>query len=343
MQALRAQLGFPLTAGWDKDGDGHGNHSTVQDCHGGACISFTPHGASGAAIAAALKSADIALVFGATICGEGEDRIDLTLEVPTRWNRVLKRDDLQGQDAFITMVGIAAKAAGVLSVGAIVTPGPLLTPWSKHLDSLLVSFMPGQEYGFALMDVLFGTVNPSGRLPVTFPNKENELDFSGAEYPGSDGNCTGKESPRCDPPGQANYSHQLLIGYRYYDAKGIVPKYAFGHGLSFTRFNYSFLTASKSHVSFTLTNTGSLDGAEIVQLYLDFPAASRSPPQQLKGFSRVFLKAGASTQVTMPLTSRDRSIWGVGKHDWEEVSGTVAVRVGASSRDIRLEGFLPTN
>ena len=118
-------------------------------------------------IAAALESADLAIVFGSTICGEGRDRIDLTLEVPSGWNRVLKRSDLQGQDAFLTAVGTAAKAAGVPSVGAVVTPGPLLTPWSSVLDALLVSFMPGQEYGGALIDVLFGTVNPSGRLPVT--------------------------------------------------------------------------------------------------------------------------------------------------------------------------------
>eukprot|EP01050_Picozoa_sp_SAG11_P010218 SAG11_NODE_1011_length_6195_cov_4.901247_4_plen_323_part_00 len=178
MQALRAHFGFPA-ASWDYTSV---PHTTVKECHNGICISFTPHGThhstSGAVIAAALKSADIALVFGSTICGEGEDRIDLTLEVPTRWNSVLKRDDLQGQDAFLTAVGRAAKVAGVPSVGAVVTPGPLLTPWSEDLDSLLVSFMPGQEYGSALVDVLFGAVNPCGRLPVTL--------------------CV--ESPLCTPP-----------------------------------------------------------------------------------------------------------------------------------------------
>ena len=143
MQALRSQLGFPTTAWEDKQVP----QSTVSDCHGGACISFTPHGSSGSAIAAALKTADVALIFGSTICGEGEDRIDLSLNVPKRWNGILKRNDLQGQDEFIASVGTAAKAAGVPSVGAIVTPGPLLTRWSEQLDALLVSFMPGQEYG----------------------------------------------------------------------------------------------------------------------------------------------------------------------------------------------------
>jgi beta-glucosidase len=142
MQALRAQLGFPTA--WE---DKHVPQSTVSDCHGGACISLTPHGSSGSAIGAALKTADVALIFGSTICGEGEDRIDLSLNVPKRWNGILKRNDLQGQDEFIASVGTAAKAAGVPSVGAIVTPGPLLTPWSEQLDALLVSFMPGQEYG----------------------------------------------------------------------------------------------------------------------------------------------------------------------------------------------------
>ena len=186
--------------------------------------------------------------------------------------------------------------------------------------------------------MLFGAVNPSGRLPVTFPNKENELDFSGPEYPGTDGNCTGRGSPPCAPPGQANYSHQLLIGYRYYDANKIQPKFAFGHGLSYGRFNYSSLTATRDQVTVTISNTGNVDGHEVVQLYLGFPAASNSPPQQLKGFKKVLVKAGASAEVMIPITSRDRSVWSVEKHDWEEVQGTVAVRVGASSRDIRLKG-----
>ena len=88
----------------------------------------------------------------------------------------------------------------------------------------------------------------------------------------------------------------------------------------------------------TISNTGAMDGHEVVQLYLGFPAASNSPPQQLKGFKKVLVKAGASAKVTIPITSRDRSVWSVEKHDWEEVEGTVAARVGASSRDIRLKG-----
>ena len=111
-----------------------------------------------------------------------------------------------------------------------------------------------------------------------------------------------------------------------------------GHGLSYSRFKYTSLTATRDQVSVTISNTGNVDGHEVVQLYLGFPAASNSPPQQLKGFKKVLVKAGASAEVTIPITSRDRSVWSVEKHDWQEVEGTVAVRVGASSRDIRLKG-----
>ena len=111
-----------------------------------------------------------------------------------------------------------------------------------------------------------------------------------------------------------------------------------GHGLSYSHFKYSSLTATRDQVSVTISNTGAMDGHEVVQLYLGFPAASNSPPQQLKGFKKVLVKAGASAKVTIPITSRDRSVWSVEKHDWEEVEGTVAARVGASSRDIRLKG-----
>ena len=112
----------------------------------------------------------------------------------------------------------------------------------------------------------------------------------------------------------------------------------FGHGLSFTTFGYSGLVASEESISFTVQNSGTVAGTEVVQLYLGFPASAGEPPQQLKGFEKVVLEAGAKTKVTLPLDSRSFSVWDVAASAWRIVGGEFKVMVGASSRDIRLHG-----
>jgi beta-glucosidase len=128
------------------------------------------------------------------------------------------------------------------------------------------------------------------------------------------------------------------VGYRYYDAHKIAPAFPFGHGLSYTSFQFSDLTATPSGASLTVTNNGTVAGQEVVQLYLGFPSSAGEPPQQLKGFNKTALLApGASVRVTLTLTHRDFSVWDATAHAWSVAKGVHHVGVGASSRDIRLE------
>jgi len=126
------------------------------------------------------------------------------------------------------------------------------------------------------------------------------------------------------------------VGYRWYHAHGVKPAYAFGHGLSFTSFDYSGLSIEKNAVSFDVVNIGHRAGAEVAQLYLTFPEESQEPPRQLKGFKKIALEPGQKETITLQLSAQDLSIWDVSAHDWSMQQGTFRVEVGASSADLRL-------
>lgn len=256
------------------------------------------------------------------------------------------------QDELIEAV---AHVAGETTAVVAVSPGALLTPWRHNVGAVLAAFMPGEPYGSAIASVLFGDVNPSGRLPVTFPDAEAQQPFAPAAYPGlANGsvpiqvNCgatgIGTDCPsRGGPPwtwsnGTSTYSERLLVGYRYYTAHALTPALCFGHGLSYTAFRYSALKLSPSLITFTLENTGSVAGAEVAQLYLEFPAAAHEPPLQLKGFQKLRLNRGEAREVRFPLAPRDLSIWDVEAHGWALVPGEFRAHVGASSCDLRLRG-----
>ena len=258
-------------------------------------------------------SVDLAIVIVGDPSSEGSDRKSLSFS--------------GNQDELVATVAAAATRTVVVALN----PGAVLLPWAKQTDALLLMFTPGLECGHALADVLWGKVSPSGRLPITLPAFENQVGLTPAQYPGI-ANETG--------PGflTSNYSERLLVGYRAFDQHKLEPAFCFGHGLSFTSFAYADLNASTSQVSLTLTNNGTRAGAEVVQLYLSFPASAGEPPQQLKAFEKVHLAAGASATVTLPLTQRSFSIWSVEHHAWVTVSGEFGVAVGASSRDHRLTG-----
>ena len=302
-------------------------------CHGGFCVTVYPSsiGSSTAAVATAAAKADAVMVFGATVSGEGEDRLDLSLFNGGRGG------SRAGQDALIAAVGKAAAAAGKPSVAVVVTPGALLTPWSDDVDAVVAAFMPGQEYGNALVDVLFGVVSPSGRLPVTFPNKENEMAFTKNQYPGPDP-CSGV-SPPCTKNSPVYYTEKLEVGYRWYHAHNVTPKFAFGHGLSYSTFAYTNITAIRTQISVTITNTGGCGAAEVAQLYLDYPASAGEPPRQLKGFVKIYLAKGESKQISFELVPRDRSIWDVSTHGWKEVTGSFTAHVCTSSQDVKLSSY----
>ena len=179
--------------------------------------------------------------------------------------------------------------------------------------------------------MLLGNVNPSGKLPITFPNRENETDFSPAQWPGL---------PDPTNPTYANYTEKLLVGYRFYDHHQIefTTGFPFGHGLSYTSFDYSELTTTGEQIHFTIENTGKVAGAEVAQVYFGFPDSAGEPPRQLKGFEKVFLEPGAKKKVTVKVAKRDKSIFDVEKMGWSVVSGDFQVFVGSSSRDTRLTG-----
>jgi len=181
--------------------------------------------------------------------------------------------------------------------------------------------------GCALQSVLFGDVNPAGRLPVSFPRDEDDTWLQHRkQYPGI--------------LKQSDYSEKLLVGYRWYDAQDINPLFPFGHGLSYTQFTYSNLvldcSASNLIVTVDLVNDGPVTGAEVVQLYVSFPESAGEPPKQLKGFYKLLLRPNQRKGAAFTLTKRDLSIWSVEKHGWEVVKGQFEVQVGASSRDVRL-------
>mmetsp|Transcript_9552 Transcript_9552/g.18119 ORF Transcript_9552/g.18119 Transcript_9552/m.18119 type:complete len:717 (+) Transcript_9552:36-2186(+) len=286
---------------------------------------------SAAKIAAA---SDYAIVFVGTLSHEGGDRASLSLD--DGCDTSSQSNQCQGnrnkQNALIEAV--AAVNPRTIVVCSI--PGSILMPWStnENITSIVTNFLGGQQAGNAIADVLFGDVNPSGKLPLTMPNEENEMNFSTEQWPGL---------PDPSKPLYAMYSEELLVGYRYYDAKDIkfTTGFPFGHGLSYTSFHYHELQVSgSSSVSFKLENTGKVVGAEVAQLYLGFPETAGEPPRQLKGFQKVVLQPGETKSVEISLTPRDLSIWDAKTHEFAVVKGEFDVFVGSSSRDLRLLGKL---
>jgi len=218
---------------------------------------------------------------------------------------------------------------------ACAAPGAFLTPWRDAVDAVLVLWPGGQELANALVDVVFGAINPTARLPLTLPASDNDLKFTRAMYPGL---VDPDPPPGCaDPCLRVHYEERLEVGYRRYDAHRIDPAFAFGHGLSYTRFVYANLTVSRSLCSFDVRNVGEVAGAEVAQLYVAPPARSGAPPQQLKGFRKTgVLAPGAAERVEFRFDERTFAAWGPG--GWRAVTGTHGLRVGASSRDVRLVG-----
>jgi beta-glucosidase len=248
-------------------------------------------------------AADVAVVVVGLSSSEGSDRSSFNLP--------------SGQDSLISAVA----AANPNTIVVVYSPAQVLMPWNNSVAAVLWGGLPGEQQGNALADVLFGDVNPSGKLPITFAS-------SSSNYPAAVSSSS-----------TISYSEGLNVGYRHFDADSITPMYAFGHGLSYTTFTYSNLSASASGTnvtaSVTVTNSGSRAGAEVVQLYLGFPSSAGEPPQVLRGFQKVSLAAGASRTVTFSLTSEELSYWNTSSGSWTVPSGTFTINVGSSSRDIR--------
>ncbi|MEA2457170.1 MAG: beta-glucosidase, partial [Thermoleophilaceae bacterium] len=277
-------------------------------------------GSDATAAAATAKAADVAVVVVGDYETEGADRQCLTLECP---------NSNGDQDGLIQSVA----AAQPNTIVVLETGGPVLTPWRDKVKALVETWYPGESGGTAIARVLFGDVDPGGRLPVTFPEKEADLPTAGdpSRYPG-------------DASGDVHYSEGVLMGYRWYDAKKLAPAYPFGFGLSYTSWRYGPVTVTPSgdgssgaKVSFKVTNTGSRAGTEVPQLYLSMPQPSADvvqPPRQLKNYRKVSLAPGKTTRVTLPIDTRALSYWDTAAQAWAVAPGCYGIGVGRSSRDI---------
>ena len=215
------------------------------------------------------------------------------------------------------MARVNENIVGILSAGAVVE-----MPWHTSLKALLHGYLYGQAGAGAMLDIISGKVNPSGRLNETYPVRYE--DTPAFKYlPSEERN--------------SEYREALYVGYRYYDTAKVRVLYPFGFGLSYTEFQYRDLTVNPEGAEFTLTNTGNRDGAEVAQLYIGMKDGKVfRPAKELKGFQKVFLKAGESRRVHIPFDDKTFRYWNVRTDQWETEGGTYTIMIGASCLDIRL-------
>lgn len=264
---------------------------------------------------AKAKDAEVALLFiGLTDEFETEGNDRSHLGIPPLHTRLIDE-----------VLKVNKNVVVVLSGGASIE-----MPWADRVPAILNEFLTGQAAGSAVCDILFGDVNPSGKLAETYPMALE--DNSSANY--FPGNQVSVE-----------YREGVYVGYRYYDSANIPVRFPFGHGLSYTTFEYSDIKLSadsikdtdKLTVTFKIKNTGDRDGAEAAQLYVsDVESTIYRPVKELKGFKKVFLKAGEEKEVSIDLEKRAFAFYNIDAHAWQVESGEFKILVGASSRDIRL-------
>jgi beta-glucosidase len=276
------------------------------------------------AVAAAKSASSAVVVVSDDTETEAADRAGLNL--PSAQNELVS----------------AVAAANPHTVVVVNAGAPVAMPWLSQVAAVVDAWYPGESNGTALASVLFGQTDPSGHLPVTFPNDLSQVPASSpSQFPGVNG--------------QVQYSEGINVGYRYYDASNETPMFPFGYGLSYTNFSYSHLAITPQQVqnaasnpgptscgcngqssrevtvSATVTNTGKVAGSDVAQLYLGDPAAAAEPPRQLKGFQKVTLKPGQSTTMHFELSGHDLSYWDTAASGWVLPDGRYGVYVGDSS------------
>ncbi len=296
-----------------------------------AVVKFDP-GTDLASAAALAKSSQVAIVFAVQHESEGVDLPNLGLP--------------DNQDALIEAVA----AANPNTIVVLETGGAVLMPWIDKVTSVVESWYPGIRGSQAIANLLFGDVNPSGKLPLTFPLSEADLphpikinpptptaEHPAPRLPGFPGLAASLMV--LGPSFDVNYDEGLKVGYKWYDAEKKPVLFPFGFGLSYTTYAYSNLSVSPGEsptVSFTLKNTGTRAGTEISQVYAALPDSAGEPPRRLVGWMRVKLNPGESKQVSVPV-SRDRlTVYDEASDSWKLVPGKYSILVGGSSRDLPL-------
>ncbi len=295
-----------------------------------AAVSFDP-GTDLASAAKAAAKAQVAIVFVTQWMSEGMDR--LTLSLPDQ------------QDALVEAVA----KANPNTVVVLETGGPVSMPWSTKVKGIVEAWYPGIGGGQAIANVLFGRVNASGKLPVTFAASDAQLPHPAVtgltEDTGNNGMNGAASHGKEAKDFTVNYNVEgMLVGYKWFEAKRLTPLFPFGFGLSYTSFAYSGLKVASGakSVSFTVRNTGSRPGDEVAEVYVTMPGAVGEPFRKLAGFVRVPLAAGASQGVTVPLEPRTLEIFSVEKNDWEQPAGAYTIEVGGSSSQLPLHAsFTP--
>jgi beta-glucosidase len=264
------------------------------------------------AVAAAATADAVILMAGSNPDWETEGNDRLDLDLPGEQNLLIER----------------VLAANSNTVVVLNNGGTVAMPWLEEAAAVLQVWLPGQEFGNALVNILTGTTNPSARMPTTIPRRLQ--DTPGFDnYPGENGHV--------------QYGERMFMGYRWYDTRDIEPLIPFGHGLSYTQFEYSDLelaaTSGQAPVNVTLQikNTGNRAGKEVVQIYVhDLQASVQRPDQELKAFRKIELDCNEAMSVELDLPERAFAFWDEGSRTWRVEPGEFEIRIGASSRDIRL-------
>ena len=297
-----------------------------------AVVKFDP-GTDPAAAAAFAKSSQVAIVFAVQHESEGMDLKNLSLP--------------DNQDALIEAVA----AANPRTIVVLETGGAVLMPWIDKVSGVVEAWYPGIRGSEAIAGLLFGDVNPSGKLPLTFPKSEADLPHPvHFDPPKADAAHPLPKLPGfpgliamfmvSGPFFDANYDEGLKVGYKWYDAEKKPVLFPFGYGLSYTTFGYSGLKVTPggtTSVSFTVKNTGKRAGIETAEVYASLPDAANEPPKRLVGWAKVELAAGESKEVSVPVSRERLTIFDEDSDSWKLVPGSYEIRVGGSSQELPLQ------
>lgn len=292
-----------------------------------ANVQYDP-GTDPASAAALAKTADVAIVFAYQWESEGMDLDSLSLP--------------EQQDELIARVA----AANPHTVVVLETGSPVTMPWVEQVSGILEAWYGGSRGAEALARVIFGEVNPSGKLPITFPRSDADLPHLTIVKPPAESTTKDHEFEAWRriaaglPAFQTTYDEGLKVGYKWYDAERKQVLFPFGYGLSYTAYSYSDLKVipgERVRLSFTVTNTGNRAGAEIAEVYAALPESAGEPPKRLVGWSKVKLNAGENKEVAIELDPEYLSIFNVERDTWQLIPGSYTLLVGGSSQSLPLK------
>ena len=313
--------GYPNPPGWSQViWDPSSPLSAIQSRAPQAAVRFDDGTIQSRAAIVASQN-EVAIVFVSQWDSEGMDQPSLN------FTDVIHSAPIN-QDALVAAVA----AANPHTIVVLENGGAQVMPWLGNVSAVLEAWFPGQRGGDAIANLLFGVVNPSGKLPMTFPASVSDLPHPTIATP-----------PNSITPFQVNYSEGFNVGYKWSDANNLTPLFPFGFGLSYTTFSLSNATlvnylrpgSPNFQVTFDLQNTGTVAGAEVGQVYLGLPASTGEPPRRLVGWQKVFLQPGALQHITVRVDQNDSShpmgYWDVGSNSWQTAPGDYTVYLGNSS------------